>query len=283
MPPPARSARYHSQPTLEGAGVRLKRVFGFGDPALFDRFCCWTISAATTPPITGRLPLASTPRHRNHHLRAGRPGRARRFPGQPRRDPPRRSAVDDRRQRRLPPGDARRRRARRMYGFQLWANLPAAYKMMDPRYRGVTSPRSRQSAGARRRGAHRGRQLGEVSGPVRDVVIDPQYLDVTLPPGAEWLHPTPTTTPLSRTSLAAGRLRPRPGLPGLVGKRPPGALQSRRAGPGPGRSEGARFLFIAGRPLHEPVAWYGPIVMNTQAELQTAVRELQEGTFIKTA
>ena len=130
-----------SKPTIEGAGVKLRRAFGFGDTGEFDPFLLFDDFRNDRPDdYLRRLPVASAPRHRDHHLRARRHGRARRQPRQPRHARRRRRAVDDGRQRHHPPGDAEgRRRTGRMHGFQLWANLPSVAQ--DDRRRATrTSP-----------------------------------------------------------------------------------------------------------------------------------------------
>ena len=168
----------------------------------------------------------------------------------------------------------------RMYGFQLWANLPASAKMMPPRYQEIKAaqiPEVVQPGGARIK-VICGR-VGETAGPVQDIVTDPEYLDVTVPAGSRFEHPT-TSGHTVLAYVIGGR--------GLFG-----------AGRTAGRNrdlllfddgdllrvttenEEVRFLLISGMPLAEPVAWRGPIVMNTREELETAFREYREGTFIK--
>ena len=189
-------------------------------------------------------------------------------------------------------------KAGRMYGFQLWANLPAAQKMMAPRYRDVKSgmvPVAKTSQGAEIRvvaGA-----VGSVRGPVRDVVIDPEYLDVTLPAHAQWTH----LIKAGHTVFAYvvdGEGYFEPGRDGFahdaVGvnyfdmKVPCACSRDTLVLYGPGDSvqvttenRSVRFLLVSGRPLGEPIAWYGPIVMNTREELRQAFEEFQKGTFVK--
>jgi len=186
----------------------------------------------------------------------------------------------------------------RMGGFQLWANLPASQKMMDPRYRDVKRtdmPEVALPGGVTVRvicGT-----VGKVRGPVRDIVIDPEYLDVSMPPGAEFVHPTKS----GHTVLAyvfegrgcfAGDAKPssyniEPASYFDLERKPFLGDHSVILFDDGGRIKVAttdssvRFLLIAGRPLGEPVAWQGPIVMNTQEELRTAFREYRAGTFIK--
>jgi len=185
-----------------------------------------------------------------------------------------------------------------MWGFQLWANLPASHKMMDPRYREVKSgqtPETIMEGGAKVRVICG--ELNGVKGPVRDIVTDPEYLDVRVPPRSKFLH----TVKLGHTVLAYV----------IEGKgyfdqgRNPYAYEveganyfdfERNCLIGPESlvmfddgdqltfttaDEAVRFLLVSGKPIREPVAWYGPIVMNTQDELRTAFEEYRNGTFIK--
>jgi hypothetical protein len=268
-----------SKPTLEGAGVALRRAFGFGDPSLFDPFLLLDDFRSTDPARYQRgfpwhphrgietitYMLEGEVEHSDSLGNAGVIG-----PG----DVQWMTAGSGIIHQEMPRGNA----AGRMGGFQLWANLPAADKMMDPRYRDVTRaqiPVVELPGGVTVKIICG--QVGAVRGPVQDIVIDPQYLDVSLPAGASFTHPTPP----DHTAFAyviAGR----------------GAFAAAQASDhalvlfGPGdevaataAAEPLRFLLITGRPLREPVAWYGPIVMNTQAELQTAFDEYRNGTFIK--
>jgi redox-sensitive bicupin YhaK (pirin superfamily) len=145
-----------------------------------------------------------------------------------------------------------------LQGFQLWANLPAAEKMMAPRYRGIEA---RRIPVVERRDGVKVRvvcgSVDGVQGPVREIRIDPEYLDVEVPASAVFSHELPH----GRTVFAYVF-----------------------AGWGyfdPGKKKGARFLLVSGRPLREPVAWRGPIVMNTEEELRLAFAEYAEGRFLK--
>jgi redox-sensitive bicupin YhaK (pirin superfamily) len=186
----------------------------------------------------------------------------------------------------------------RMGGFQLWANLPASQKMMDPRYRDVKKadiPEVALPGGVTARvicGA-----IGKERGPVRDIVIDPEYIDVAMPPRAEFGHPTkPGHTVIAYVLEGEACFSDTPG-PASYEVEPASFFDLERKpvqgdhavilfGDG-GRVRVAtadspvRFLLISGRPLGEPVAWQGPIVMNTQEELRAAFREYRDGTFIK--
>jgi len=185
-------------------------------------------------------------------------------------------------------------------GFQLWANLPAADKMMDPRYRDVKSqqmPEITLKSGAKVKvicGTIEGTQ-----GPVRDIVTDPEYLDVTIPPGATFTHSVDRGKnafayvisgegyfdqgrdsyahevigsnyfDFDRSCICEDRTL------ALYGDGDEVSVTPER--------NGVRFLFVSGRPIGEPVAWYGPIVMNTQEELKLAFQEYRDGTFLKHA
>jgi redox-sensitive bicupin YhaK (pirin superfamily) len=185
-----------------------------------------------------------------------------------------------------------------LWGFQLWANLPASHKMMDPRYREVKkeqTPEISLEGGAKVRVICG--ELNGVKGPVRDIVTDPEYLDVRLPPRSKMLH----TVNLGRTVFAyviegEGYFDQRrdPYSYEIQGANYFDFNRSCLIGPESiitfddgdqlmftTASEPVRFLLVSGRPIREPVAWYGPIVMNTQEELRIAFKEYQEGTFIK--
>jgi len=194
----------------------------------------------------------------------------------------------------MPKGDSQGR----MWGFQLWANLPASHKMMDPRYREVKRddiPMAETADGARVRVISG--EVAGVRGPVREIVTDPEYLDVALPPGRTFTHTVkPTHTVFAYVIEGEGYFDPErdPYAREVVGEsyfdmaRPCLCGNHSLVAYGPGdtvvvstEEQPVRFLLVAGRPLNEPVAWYGPIVMNTQAELRTAFREYEQGTFVK--
>jgi len=165
-----------------------------------------------------------------------------------------------------------------MFGFQLWANLPRRDKMMDPRYRDVPSatiPVLQLESGAVLRVISG--QVGDTRGPVRDIVTDPEYLDVTLPAGAHFQRAEATGRTVA-IYVFDGALQ----VGDVTVPRGAGALLSDgdhvRVS---AAASGARFLLFAGQPLGEPVAWGGPIVMNTREELRQAFEEYQAGTFLK--
>jgi redox-sensitive bicupin YhaK (pirin superfamily) len=184
-----------------------------------------------------------------------------------------------------------------MHGFQLWANLPASLKMTAPRYQDIAArdiPEVADDDGTRVRvicGEFWGR-----TGPVDGVAADPRYLDVSVPPGRRVRLPVDRTKNVFAYVFAGrGRFRDASDPLGVPNEMTGGIDE---ASPQTGNrslilfdrgdevvvdagDEGMRFLLVSGRPIQEPIAWYGPIVMNTQAELQQAVRDLQAGTFIK--
>jgi hypothetical protein len=186
-----------------------------------------------------------------------------------------------------------------MHGFQLWANLPSSLKMTAPRYQDIKAgeiPEIVDDDSTRVRivcGDFWGKR-----GPVEGVAADPRYLDITVPPGKRKTLPVE----LERHAFAyvfegSGNFRGSSQPFGVLTEKSDGANEilvreqigdrslvvfdsgdevTVRAG-----DQGIRFLLVSGKPIEEPVAWYGPIVMNTQAELQQAVAELRSGTFIK--
>jgi quercetin 2,3-dioxygenase len=194
----------------------------------------------------------------------------------------------------MPKGDKKGR----MGGFQLWANLPAKHKMMPPRYRDVkkdTIPEVKLENGTKVKVI-----CGTVNatrGPVKDIVVEPEYLDVSVPAGASFDHPVPFAHNVFAYVIeGSGYFDP---------GRDSYAYEAEGAnyfdfkrecliGPatlvvwGEGdevtirtKEDAVRFLLVSGKPIQEPVAWWGPIVMNTQEELRTAFEEFQNGTFIK--
>jgi len=195
----------------------------------------------------------------------------------------------------MPKGDAKGH----MYGFQLWANLPRAEKMMDPRYREVQQteiPLVTTASGAKVRVI--AGDVDGVRGPVRDIITEPEYLDVSLPAGVAFTHHvTPGHSVFAYVIGGEGYFDQSPDAfdheaagenyfdmerrcvcddGTLVAYHAEGDTVFVTAEANP-----VRFLLVSGKPLHEPVAWGGPIVMNSQAELRTAFEELEKGTFIK--
>ncbi len=270
-----------ARPTIEGAGVRLRRAFGFGTEHLFDPFLMLDDFRGDDPADY----IAGFPWHPHRGIETityllrgdvahgdslGNEGVI--GPGEVQWMTAGSGIIHQE----MPEGDA----DGRMGGFQLWANLPAADKMMDPRYRSISaddSPVVATASGARVRVI--AGEVEGVRGPVDDVVIDPEYLDVALPAGAEFAHPiAPDHTAFAYVhggvAEFARRVQAADGTAVLFGE---GDHVRVRATGG----EAARFLLISGRPLGEPIAWRGPIVMNTDEELRSAFAEYREGTFVK--
>jgi redox-sensitive bicupin YhaK (pirin superfamily) len=183
-----------------------------------------------------------------------------------------------------------------MHGFQLWANLPAADKMMEPRYREVLSgdiPHVKEPGALIRviAGA-----VGNVAGPVRDIVTDPEYLDVTVEPGVVFSRNVkPGHTVIAYVIEGDGNFgKPVNDIVEELEKHTAGNSVDNNTGAenliiyADGDSisvkagkNGTRFLLISGKPINEPIAWSGPIVMNTEEELRIAFEEYENGTFLK--
>jgi redox-sensitive bicupin YhaK (pirin superfamily) len=288
--PAARRIRALSQskPVTEGAGVYLRRAFGFAEVNRFDPFLLLDDFRSNQPEHYRRgfpwhphrgietitYMLAGEVDHGDSMGNQGTIG-----PG----DVQWMTAGSGIIHQEMPRGDKRGR----MEGFQLWANLPASQKLMTPRYRDVTSdqiPLVALDNGTQIRiisGA-----VGTAQGPVRDIVIEPQYLDVQVPARTRFDHPTPPAHNVFAYVIEGkGWFGPPADRPGQaepsVGN---GTLVHFDIGDQISvhtQEGGVRFLLISGRPLNQPVAWHGPIVMNTQEELQLAFEEYARGTFIK--
>jgi quercetin 2,3-dioxygenase len=289
-----------SKPTIEGAGVHLRRAFGFGNTSEFDPFLLLDDFRNDIPedylagfpwhPHRGietiTYVLAGTVDHADSIGNRGSIG-----PG----DVQWMTAGSGIIHQEMPKGD----QAGRMHGFQLWANLPSSLKMTAPRYQEVKAddiPVATDDDGTSARvvcGSFWG-----VIGPVNGIAADPIYLDVSIPPGKRKILPVETMRHAfayvfagnGKFCDASGPLAvPTEGV-GWLDTDPPAEAENRslvlldrgdevvvQAG-----DDGIRFLLISGRPLQEPVAWYGPIVMNTQEQLRRAFEELEQGTFLKT-
>lgn len=195
----------------------------------------------------------------------------------------------------MPKGDP----AGRMHGFQLWANLPSALKMTAPRYQEVKAaeiPEITDDDGTQVRVVC-GKFWGK-TGPVEGIAADPVYLDVSVPAGKRKNLPLEVTRHAFAYVFAGAGKFCNASEPLEVPTEPVGWLET---APPPSEAdnrslvlfdrgdelmveageEGIRFLLVSGKPLEEPVAWYGPIVMNTQEQLREAFRELELGTFLK--
>lgn len=288
-----------SQPTMEGAGVKLRRAFGFGDTDETDPFLLFDdfrnerpvdyIAGFPWHPHRGietiTYVLSGTVTHADSLGNAGALGAG---------DVQWMTAGRGILHQEMPQGDEHGR----MHGFQLWANLPASLKMTAPRYQDVQSKDVAEVTdddGTRVRviiGDFWGKR-----GPVEGIAADPQYLDVWVPPGRRKVLPIDTRrNAFAYVFEGDGEFRDASPAVGVLTDAggPVENLVRQQAG---NRSlvmfdrgdeivvrageQGIRFLLCSGRPLEEPVAWYGPIVMNTKAELQTAISELRAGTFIK--
>ncbi|HBG74988.1 MAG: hypothetical protein A2X25_07195 [Chloroflexi bacterium GWB2_49_20] len=288
-----------SKPTLEGAGVHLKRVFGFGRTSEFDPFLLLDDFRSTEP----RNYLAGFPWHPHRgietitYILSGKVEHGDSLgnegvigPG----DVQWMTAGSGIIHQEMPKGDE----AGHMGGFQLWANLPASHKMMEPRYRDVISdqiPEISIGNGVKIRVICG--QVDGTKGPVQDIVTDPEYLDVTVPAGTKFVHATRSGHTVF-AYVIAGKARfcqEKDNCSYVVEgedtsdiHRDGFVTNQELALFGDGEqivvsteAEPTRFLLLSGNPIGEPVAWYGPIVMNTQEELQTAFEEYRNGTFIK--
>ena len=294
------TARTTARPTLEGAGVHLHRAFGFGDTGRSDPFLLFDDFRNDVPEHVLRgfpwhphrgietitYVLAGEVEHGDSLGNRGvlGPGSVQWM-----------TAGSGIMHQEMPRPDARGR----MHGFQLWANLPSSLKMTAPRYQDIAAadiPEVTDNDGTVVRvitGEFWGRK-----GPVDGIAAEPLYLDVSVPPGLRKRLAVDTrANAIAYVFAGAGRFSeasaPRGvrvekeyrgqelNLRDLSGNRTlvhfgSGDEITVQAGP-----EGVRFLLIAGRPLREPVAWHGPIVMNTREELQQAIRDLRNGTFIR--
>lgn len=168
-----------------------------------------------------------------------------------------------------------------MQGFQLWVNLPASAKMMNPRYRDVKSetiPTVSVGKGASVKII--AGELKDVKGPVQDLVVEAEYLDVTVEPDKQFKHSIKKGNK-AFAYVFEGEGAFDTGKKGSIGSEMLVVFKDGKDVVAKSGSAGMRFLLVSGKPLGEPVAWGGPIVMSTEQELDTAFRELREGTFIK--
>jgi quercetin 2,3-dioxygenase len=290
---------WKSTPTLEGAGVHLKRAFGNSHVPLFDPFLLLDDFRSDKPAYylkgfpwhphrgieTITYVLGGKVEHGDSMGNKGVIG-----PG----DVQWMTAGSGIIHQEMPKGD----KEGYMGGFQLWANLPRAHKMIDPRYRGIVAsdiPEATLKGGVRVRVICG--KVGKVHGPVRDVVVDPEYLDVTVPAETTFTHLIkrgytafayviegegyfdPERNAYSHEVVGANYFDFRQKCKGsaedlvLYGDGDEVLITTQETS--------VRFLLVSGKPIGEPVAWYGPIVMNTQEELRIAFEEYEEGTFVK--
>ncbi len=288
-----------AQPTVEGAGVKLRRAFGFGDTSETDPFLLFDDFRSERPedylagfpwhPHRGietiTYVLSGTVSHGDSLGNAGTLGAG---------DIQWMTAGRGILHQEMPQGDP----GGRMHGFQLWANLPASLKMTAPRYQDVASreiPEVVDDDGTRVRvvcGSFWGKR-----GPVEGVAADPSYLDVSVPAGRKRTLAVDTrrhafayvfegSGSFRDASAPFGVLTDQPGPVERVvreqtGNRSLVLFDSGDEVTVQAGDDGIRFLLVSGKPLEEPVAWYGPIVMNTEEELRQAYAELRAGTFIK--
>jgi redox-sensitive bicupin YhaK (pirin superfamily) len=166
-----------------------------------------------------------------------------------------------------------------MHGFQLWVNLPAKKKMMDPRYRGILgSAVPKIDIGAAKVKVIAGTYQG-IAGPASDLVVDVEYLDVSLAPHSRFIHAGKKGCRTFAYVFEGRAYFHGPFAPvengGVVYRTGEGTMKIET------KDVPARFLFISGKPINEPISWCGPIVMNTEAECELAFKEYEEGTFLK--
>ncbi len=289
-----------ARPTMEGAGVHLRRAFGFGDTTEFDPFLLLDDFRNERPedylagfpwhPHRGietiTYVLAGTVEHGDSLGNRGALGAG---------DVQWMTAGRGILHQEMPQGDP----SGRMHGFQLWANLPSRLKMTAPRYQdiaGADIPEITDDDGTTVRiicGEFWGRR-----GPVEGIAADPRYLDVSVPPNRRKVLPVE----MGRQGFAyvfegSGSFRDASNPFGVLTERGSPEQEVLVREETGNRSlvlfdrgdevvvhageEGIRFLLVSGKPIEEPVAWYGPIVMNTRTELQQALADLRDGTFIR--
>jgi len=290
---------WRAVPTIEGAGVHLKRAFGYNEAPRLDPFLLLDDFRSDDP--SKYLPGFPWHPHRGietityvlqgdveHGDSMGNKGDI--TSG----DVQWMTAGSGIVHQEMPKGDAKGR----MGGFQLWANLPASQKMMDPRYRDVKRgqiPEVALEDGVKVK-IISGRVNG-VQGPVQDIVTDPEYLDVTVPKGASFRHSVkrghtvfayvisgsayfdPGRDPYARDEV--GRNYFDMDRKCLCGSESLVLYDEGDAVSVAAEDKPVRFLLVSGKPIGEPVAWYGPIVMNTPEEIRIAFDEYRRGTFIK--
>lgn len=291
-----------AQPTMEGAGVKLHRGFGFGDPEAFDPFLLFDDFRGEMPsdyikgfpwhPHRGietiTYVLEGTVEHGDSLGNRGTLGAG---------DIQWMTAGSGIMHQEMPTGNNRGQ----MHGFQLWGNLPSSLKMTDPRYQDIASkeiPEVTDDDGTTVR-VVAGEFWGK-RGPVDGIAADPQYLDVTIPAGVKKTFKIDTyrrafayvfqgAAAFVDASKPSGVLLEKEVFGEEVNIRDmSGNRTVVRFGSGDevtvqAGEEGVRFLLISGAPIQEPVAWHGPIVMNSREELMQAMQDLRNGTFIRPA
>jgi redox-sensitive bicupin YhaK (pirin superfamily) len=270
-----------SRPTLEGAGVRLKRAFGSADVPRFDPFLMLDDFHSDRPQdymagfpwhphrgietvtymISGEVEHGDSLGN-NGVIRSGEVQWMTAGSGIIHQEMPRRQKDT-------------------LWGLQLWVSLPARQKMMGPRYRDIRAadiPECRPASGGSVKVV--AGNLNGCVGPVRDLIGSPEYLDISLPGSVEFNHAVPAGhSVLAYVLEGKGSF-----MPGQQRMSDAESIilygDGDRVSISPGEA-GLRFVLISGRPLGEPIAWHGPIVMNTEEELEIAFAEYRNGTFIK--
>ena len=292
-----------SKPTLEGAGVHLRRAFGFGNTTEFDPFLLLDDFRNDIPadylagfpwhPHRGietiTYVLAGSVEHGDSLGNRGSLGAG---------DVQWMTAGSGIMHQEMPQGDPRGR----MHGFQLWANLPSSLKMTRPRYQDITAaaiPEITEDDGTTAR-VICGNFWGK-SGPVDGVAAEPSYLDIRVPAGKRKVIPVESFRhAFAYVFEGSGSFRdasdpgavlteqvgsasaPKDPVASKIGNRSMVLFGSGDEVTVQAGDSGIRFLLVAGKPIEEPVAWYGPIVMNTQEQLRHAFEQLDEGTFLET-
>ena len=288
-----------SRPTLEGAGVHLKRAFGNQQVPLLDPFLLLDDFHSNNPdhylrgfpwhPHRGIETITYVLRGRVEHGDSmGNSGAIESG------DVQWMTAGSGIIHQEMPKGQ----KDGLLWGFQLWANLPASHKMMDPRYREIKKnqiPETRLESGVKVKIICG--EMNGVKGPVRDIVTSPEYLDIALPSQSNFTCPAPKGhTVFAYVMDGKGYFGPERNAYAYEVEGANYFDLKRDCMMGPEslvifddgdevaistEETPVRFLFISGKPIKEPVAWYGPIVMNTQEELRIAFEEYEKGTFIK--
>jgi hypothetical protein len=282
------SRAWTSQPTMEGAGVHLRRAFGHRELPQIDPFLLLDAFRSENPDDYRR----GFPWHPHRGIETityildgdvehgdslGNSGVI--SPG----DVQWMTAGSGIIHQEMPKGDGKGR----MAGFQLWSNLPAKNKMMNPRYQEVKQaqiPIVKTDEGASVRVI--AGEVDGVQGPVRAIVTDPQMLDVSLPAGTQFTRVTnPGHTAFAYIFEGEGNFGagsgPRGGRDGMLHTDTVALYGAGDRITVRSESKPVRFLLVSGRPLKEPIAWHGPIVMNTDEEIETAFQEFQNGSFVK--
>jgi redox-sensitive bicupin YhaK (pirin superfamily) len=269
---------FQAEPTLEGAGVRLHRGFGSPEIPRFDPFLLFDDFGSTNPLDY----VAGFPWHPHrgietvtyivegevdHEDSLGNKGTI--MSGEVQWMTAGSGIIHQEMPQRFSGAST---------GFQLWVNLPRVYKMSEPKYRGITKgeiPAVTSEAGVVKVVTG---DFGGVAGPAKDIVVDTLYWDVTLLPGKSMTFDVPADFTVflyifeGSVRVAKGELTGK----GFVALTTDGETVEVST-----EAKNARFLFVGGKPLGEPIAWHGPIVMNTEDELRTAFDEYQKGTFVK--